>query len=81
MEPVPNSPFEPASPNERAGLELVHSHWTAGERVFHPKFGEGTITEAVERRGDQEVAIQFLRHGQKRLLASLAPLDLISDQE
>jgi DNA helicase-2/ATP-dependent DNA helicase PcrA len=53
--------------------------WSAGEKIFHPKFGEGTITEVQERRGDQELAISFTRHGQKRLLASLAPLDLITD--
>lgn len=53
--------------------------WNAGERVFHAKFGEGVILEAVERRGDQELAISFQRHGQKRLLASLAPLDPIDE--
>jgi DNA helicase-2/ATP-dependent DNA helicase PcrA len=51
--------------------------FAVGERVFHPHFGEGTIAEAVERRADQELAIDFARHGRKRLLASLAKLDLI----
>ncbi|MCO5222759.1 MAG: UvrD-helicase domain-containing protein [Thermomicrobiales bacterium] len=53
--------------------------WSAGEKIFHPKFGEGTIIEVQERRGDQELAIEFTRHGQKRLLASLAPIELITD--
>jgi hypothetical protein len=47
--------------------------------VFHPKFGEGVIAEVTDRRGDQELAIDFTRHGRKRLLASLAPLDVIHD--
>jgi DNA helicase-2/ATP-dependent DNA helicase PcrA len=51
--------------------------YAAGERVFHPKFGEGTIVEAITRRDDQELAIDFVRHGRKRLLASLAQLDVI----
>jgi DNA helicase-2/ATP-dependent DNA helicase PcrA len=51
--------------------------YTAGERVFHPKFGEGTIAEAITRSADQELAIEFVRHGRKRLLASLAQLEVI----
>jgi DNA helicase II / ATP-dependent DNA helicase PcrA len=69
------STLKPAQIPPKAAVRV----WSAGEQVFHPKFGEGTIIEAVERRGDQELAIEFQRHGQKRLLASLAPLDLISD--
>jgi DNA helicase-2/ATP-dependent DNA helicase PcrA len=49
----------------------------AGMRVFHPKFGEGEITEISERRDDQELVIAFKLHGTKRLLASLARLDVI----
>ena len=35
------------------------------------------ITEISDRRDDQELAIDFKRHGVKRLLASLAKLDVI----
>jgi DNA helicase-2/ATP-dependent DNA helicase PcrA len=48
-----------------------------GQSVFHPKFGEGQVIEAKERGGDQEVAVAFVRHGTKRLLASLAAMDVI----
>jgi DNA helicase-2/ATP-dependent DNA helicase PcrA len=72
---LPQSALKPADIPAKAAVRV----WSAGEQIFHPKFGEGTITEVVERRGDQELAITFQRHGQKRLLASLAPLDLISD--
>ena len=52
--------------------------FAAGERVFHAKFGEGEVVEATERRdGDQELAIAFQRHGQKRLMASFANLEPI----
>jgi DNA helicase-2/ATP-dependent DNA helicase PcrA len=51
--------------------------YRAGQKVFHPKFGEGTVTDTTERGGDQEVAVEFVRHGPKRLLASLAPMDII----
>lgn len=48
-----------------------------GQKVFHPKFGEGQVMEANARAGDQEVAVEFVRHGPKRLLASLAAMDII----
>ena len=45
-----------------------------GQRVFHNKFGDGTIRAIVEKPGDQELVVEFVRHGQKRLLASFANL-------
>ncbi len=53
--------------------------YAQNDKVFHSKFGEGVIVEVVDHRGDQEVAIEFQRHGRKRLLASLAPLEVISE--
>jgi hypothetical protein len=47
--------------------------------VFHAKFGEGRIVEVIDRRDDQELAIDFARHGRKRFMASLAPLDVIAE--
>lgn len=61
----------PAAPVQRT--------YKGGERVFHAKFGEGVIAEVEQRRDDQELAIDFARHGRKRLLASLAPLDIVTD--
>ncbi len=72
---LPISTLKPSAIPPKAAVRV----WSVGEKIFHPKFGEGTITEVQERRGDQELAISFTRHGQKRLLASLAPLDPISD--
>jgi len=51
--------------------------YSAGQKVFHPKFGEGFVTETSDRGGDQEVAVEFVRHGPKRLLASLAAMDVL----
>ena len=55
--------------------------YKVGNVVFHPKFGEGQITEVANRRdGDLELAVLFKKkdHGQKRLIASLANMDIIS---
>ncbi len=52
--------------------------YAAGQKVFHPKFGEGQVLEVLERRSDQEVVVEFERGGSKRLMASLARMDVIS---
>lgn len=52
-----------------------------GNNVFHPKFGEGQISDITPRRdGDMEVAVIFKKteHGRKRLIASLANMEIIS---
>jgi DNA helicase II / ATP-dependent DNA helicase PcrA len=51
--------------------------YNKGQKVFHPKFGEGFVTDTSNRGGDQEVAVEFVRHGPKRLLASLAAMDVL----
>ncbi|MDP9363339.1 MAG: UvrD-helicase domain-containing protein [Chloroflexota bacterium] len=69
MTPGPGS--SPAAPVRPAVT------YAAGQRVFHPKFGEGTVAEIADRRDDQEVVVDFARHGRKRLMASLAAMDII----
>ncbi|HEV2527955.1 MAG TPA: UvrD-helicase domain-containing protein [Thermomicrobiales bacterium] len=51
--------------------------YSAGQKVFHNKFGEGQVLSVEARRDDQEVVVEFGRHGTKRLMASLAPLDIV----
>lgn len=47
------------------------------QHVFHPKFGAGTVVEVLELKNDAEVAVEFARHGKKRLMASLARLEIV----
>ena len=69
--PVPSVPTPTAPPKPKIT-------YTPGQKIFHSKFGEGVILEAETRRdGDQELSIAFSRHGQKRLIAGLANLDII----
>lgn len=52
-----------------------------GNTVFHPKFGEGTVVSVYARRdSDKEVTVEFRndQYGTKRLMASLANMDIIS---
>jgi len=48
-----------------------------GKQVFHPKFGSGLVQEVLRRKNDEELVIDFQRHGEKRLLRSLAKLDVL----
>ena len=53
------------------------SQYKAGSRVYHKKFGEGTIN-SVEYEGDYlKVDIAFDKVGNKRLMAKFAGLEII----
>jgi DNA helicase-2/ATP-dependent DNA helicase PcrA len=54
----------------------VVSQIKTGDRVFHNSFGDGIVKEVVTSRDDQELVIEFKRHGTKRLLASMANLTI-----
>jgi DNA helicase II / ATP-dependent DNA helicase PcrA len=45
-----------------------------GQRVFHAKFGDGIVASVIDRGDDQEVTVDFQRHGTKRLMGSMANL-------
>jgi DNA helicase-2/ATP-dependent DNA helicase PcrA len=66
-----------AANSATASLAPPAVEFHAGMRIFHPKFGEGEITSISDRRDDKELEIAFKLHGTKRLLASLAKLDVI----
>ena len=70
-----------AARTERGGFQSMPAAslptYETGQRVFHPQFGEGLVTEVVARHNDQELGIDFVRHGKKRLLASFARLDTV----
>lgn len=48
-----------------------------GQKVFHSKFGEGAIEEVLPRRDDVELTVEFRLHGRKRLMATLAKLEVV----
>ncbi|MCM8745685.1 UvrD-helicase domain-containing protein [Thermomicrobium sp. CFH 73360] len=52
----------------------AQTRFVPGQRVFHPIFGDGVVLAVKDQAGDQEVTVQFKRHGNKILLASLAKL-------
>ena len=62
-------PDRPVVPGER--------RYRDGDRVRHAAFGEGTVVTSKLTRDDEEVTVAFPERGVKKLLASLANLDLV----
>jgi DNA helicase-2/ATP-dependent DNA helicase PcrA len=60
--------------HESAGAG-VHLGLEAGDRVRHPKWGEGCIENIVGAGGDGLVTIDFPNVGQKMLMLKYAPLE------
>ena len=59
--------------------EVDLSQYQAGVRVFHKKFGEGTINLVEPEGEDLKVDINFDKVGHKRLMAKFANLEVISN--
>lgn len=57
--------------------EVDLSIYKAGQRVYHKKFGEGTINMVEQEGDDAKVDINFDKAGHKRLMAKYAGLEII----
>ena len=60
--------------NAGAGIELALE---AGDKVRHPKWGEGTVVAAVGGGGDGLLTINFPNVGQKMVMLKYAPLERV----
>ncbi len=57
--------------------EIDLSKYQAGKRVYHKKFGEGTINYVEQEGDDLKVDITFDKVGHKRLMAKFAGLEIL----
>ncbi len=57
--------------------EVDLSKYQVGQRVYHKKFGEGTITKLEQEGNDVKVDLEFDKAGHKRLMAKFAGLEII----
>jgi DNA helicase-2/ATP-dependent DNA helicase PcrA len=66
-----------AEPPERERSRVMDEMpFSGGERVRHPRFGEGVVVGCVPRGDDQEVTVAFKGEtGIKKLMLSFAPLE------
>ena len=53
------------------------TQYEPGQRIFHKKFGEGTITKVEPEGDDMKVEISFDKSGNKRLMAKYAGLEIL----
>ena len=61
--------------NQNSNVDL--SKYQVGQRVYHKKFGEGTITKLEQEGDDIKVDLEFDKVGHKRLMAKFAGLEII----
>ena len=66
-----------ANLNKKEETSVDLSKYKAGARVFHKKFGEGTINYVEQEGEDLKVDINFDKVGHKRLMAKFAGLEII----
>jgi DNA helicase-2/ATP-dependent DNA helicase PcrA len=58
---------------------ILEAQFKTGDRVRHPRFGQGMVIESAVAGADEEVTVAFDEHkGLKRLLASFAHMEKIS---
>lgn len=50
-----------------------------GDKVMHKKWGIGTVVQAKDKEGDKELVIAFDKEGLKRLLQSIAPIEIVEE--
>ena len=62
---------------KKQGEDVDISKYKQGVRVYHKKFGEGTINYVEEEGEDYKVDINFDKVGHKRLMAKFAGLEVI----
>jgi len=63
--------------NKKPNKDIDISEYKEGTRVYHKKFGEGTINYVEEEGEDYKVDINFDKVGHKRLMAKFAGLEII----
>jgi DNA helicase-2/ATP-dependent DNA helicase PcrA len=66
---------------ERPVSRTIEARYRTGMRVQHPVFGEGLVLETQLDGDDEEVTVAFAQAGIKRLAASLAELEILSQGE
>lgn len=63
--------------NKAKEKQVDISKYKEGQRIYHKKFGEGTIDKIEEEGEDYKLDINFDKVGHKRLMAKFAELEII----
>jgi DNA helicase-2/ATP-dependent DNA helicase PcrA len=62
---------------ETAAKTPASPSFKTGDRVNHPKFGEGTVVKSEPLGDDEQVVVSFATQGVKTLLARFAKLQKV----
>lgn len=68
---------EPRSAVRDLQSAISEPRFRAGQRVVHDTFGEGMVLESHVQGDDEIVTVNFEEAGRKRLMASLAPMEVV----
>ena len=63
--------------NKKTASNFDISKFKEGQRIYHKKFGEGTINKIEAEGEDYKLDISFVKAGHKRLMAKFANLEII----
>jgi len=69
-------PWRPANPAQTS-TPIIHQRFFPADRVRHPVWGEGIVLESRTQDGDETVDVFFETVKFKRLVASLANLEIL----
>jgi DNA helicase-2/ATP-dependent DNA helicase PcrA len=72
-------PYSWILPAKTGSPSLVESQYRTGQKVTHAKFGEGIVVESKITGIDEEVVVAFTDVGVKKLVASLAKLEILNE--
>ncbi len=64
------------SPDDRVSARQAWCPPSLGQKVRHKVFGEGRVVSSKLTRNDEEVTVAFPEGGIKKLMASLANLEV-----
>jgi len=67
----------PARAAHPSSAPIIQARYRAGMRVTHPTWGEGIIIDSRLQDGDETLDVAFESVGFKRLVASLANLEIL----
>jgi len=71
------APASAGGPPARQAAPVLPARYKPGMRVSHPSWGEGLVIDSRLQDGDETVDVAFESVGFKRLLGSLAKLDIL----
>ncbi len=77
--------WERPSPRRRSAQAVAFDEtpgrpeFHAGQRVVHDAFGEGIVLESRVQGDDEIVTVNFEEGGEKRLMVSFAPMEVVGD--